>query len=108
MTNYSSRRIIITSILVLAAGMLIAWMDTSHGWDDAAISAGAVMLVAAVGAVAGLRIWTSALLSALPMIALEVAGGLGVLLAVPFALGGSLAGSLIHESLVKERGRKES
>ncbi len=104
MTRYSSRRHIITSILVLGAGAFIAWMDTRPGWDDAAISAGAVMLVAALGAAAGLRIWTSALLSALPVVALEVAGGLGVLLAVPFALGGSLAGSLIHESLVKEKG----
>jgi len=91
--------LVVTAALVLAAGAAIAWVDTSPGWDDAGITAGAVLTVSAAGAAGGVAFWLSALLTVAPLLAAELPGGAGVLLCIPIALAGAAAGGVIRRTI---------
>jgi len=84
---------------VLLAGLAIAWMDTRPGWDDTGITAGALALCAALGALGGLRPWLAAALTVLPLLAAELPGGTAVLVSIPVAALGALAGGVLRSSL---------
>lgn len=43
---------IISVVLVLGAGVAVAWVDTRPGWDDTGITAMAVLSVAGAGSLA--------------------------------------------------------
>jgi hypothetical protein len=93
-------RFVLVAVAVFCAGLAVAWMDTHPGWDDAGITAGAVMLAAASGALGGVGIWLSATLAVVPILAAELSGGLGVLLAVPIAVLGAVAGRVVRRLVV--------
>jgi hypothetical protein len=88
---------------VLCAGLAVAWMDTRPGWDDTGITVGLVVLIAASGALGGLWVWLSAALAVVPILALELPTGTGVLLAVPVAMCGAIVGSLVRRLAIRHR-----
>jgi hypothetical protein len=84
--------------VALAAGVVIALVDSSPGWDSTGITAGILFLAAAtVGAVARDRPWLWALLIGTPTPLIEVVGGgsAAAALAVVFAAAGAIVGWLI-------------
>ncbi len=93
----------IVAALVLCAGMGIAWVDSRPTWDDAGVTAGVLVIVAAVGSLAQLPALLAAGLVAGPLLVAELPGGTGVLLAVPFALAGACAGAFIRRLAVGSR-----
>ena len=77
-----------TGAVALALGLLIAYADSSPGWDSTGITAGALLLSAGVTAFLGRdRPWLWALLVGLPTPVVEIggAGTTGSLLALVFA-----------------------
>jgi hypothetical protein len=94
-------RFLISSGILLCAGVAIAWMDTRPGWDDTAITACAIAIVAALGSAMRVPPWLAAALVGGPILAAEISGGPGVLLAVAFAAGGAYIGAFIRR-LVRE------
>jgi len=100
-------RILLASALVGCAGAAIAWVDSRPGWDDTGVTAGVLLITAAFGGLAGLPAWAAALLVAGPIVATEISGGTGVLLAIPFAAAGGLAGSFARGRM-RGRGAREN
>lgn len=95
----SPRRLLVIG-LTLLAGIAIAWVDTRPNWDDAGVTAGAVLIASAAGAWAGVPPWLAALLTVGPMLLVELPGGAGVWLAAPFALAGAFAGGFIRRGML--------
>jgi hypothetical protein len=90
----------------LLAGLAIAIVDSSPGWDSTGITAGSMALAAAVAAGIGrTRPWLWALAVGLPTVVLEIAGGANatVVLALAFAVAGAAVGWAIRRSLVTDR-----
>jgi len=94
-----NRRVLALSVLVLGAGVAIAWADTRPGWDDTGITAFAVLITAALGALLRVPPWLAAILVAGPLLAAELSNGTGVLLAIPFALIGAYAGAFFRRAI---------
>jgi hypothetical protein len=92
-------RIVVASVLVLAAGLSIAWIDTRPGWDDTGVTVGMLIIAAGAGAVAGVPFWLAAAFGAGPVVAAEISRGSGVLLAIPVALAAACAGLLVRRLL---------
>ena len=86
---------LIASVLVLCAGLIIAWIDTRPRWDDTGITAGALAIAAALGSFARVPPWLAAVLVAGLILVAELSGGTGVLLAIPFALAGAYTGAYL-------------
>jgi hypothetical protein len=82
--------------VTLCAGIAVAWIDTRPGWDDTGVTACAVLIAAAAGAFARVPPWLSAALAAGPILAVELRGGTGVLLAIPFALVGAYGAAFVR------------
>jgi hypothetical protein len=83
------------AVLALAAGILIALVDSRPGWDSTGITAGAMLLAAGTAAfVAGDRPWLWALLIGLPTPIIETfgSGNAGSILAMAFATAGAAIG----------------
>jgi hypothetical protein len=81
--------------LALAAGIVIALVDSRPGWDSTGITAGALLLAAGTAAFeAGDRPWVWALLIGLPTPIVEVigSGNTGSILALGFATAGAAIG----------------
>jgi hypothetical protein len=79
-------------------GLAIAWIDSSAGWDDTGITAGLLMLAAAVAALlSGRRPWLWALLVGLPTPFVEISSGgdVAALAAIAFAAAGAAVGYLL-------------
>jgi hypothetical protein len=87
---------VVAAALTLGAGVVIAWVDTRPHWNDTGITAGAIAIVAAIGSLARVPPWLAAALVAGPVLVAELSGGIGVLLAIPFALAGAYAGALVR------------
>jgi hypothetical protein len=96
MTGTASRLRWIGAIFCLASGLIIAWIDSRPNWDDTAMTAAALALTAGLGALARVPPWLAGALVAAPLVVAEISGGAGVLLAIPFALGGAGIGALIR------------
>ncbi len=77
---------------LLCEGAAIAWVDNRPNWDDTGITAAAVVITAAAGALGGVSYWLNAVLTVIPLLVVELPSGAGVLLAVPLAVGGALLG----------------
>jgi hypothetical protein len=86
--------VLVGSALTLCAGLAIAWVDTRPHWDDTGITAGAIAIAAGAASLVRVPPWLAAALVAGPVVAAEISGGTGVLLAVPFALAGAYLGAL--------------
>lgn len=83
----------IVAALALAMGIGIAWIDTRPGWDDTGITAGALLAISAIASTLGLRWWLAAGLVAAPILLAEFSSaGPSILLALAFAVAGSLVG----------------
>ena len=83
--------------LALAAGGLIAWVDTRPRWDDTGITAGALLVVAGLAALAGLHWWIAAVLVACPLLLAEARSvGWGLVLAPVIAVVGAVGGGLLR------------
>jgi hypothetical protein len=83
------------AVLALAAGILIALVDSRPGWDSTGITAGALLLGAATASFeARDRPWLWALLIGLPTPIIEVigSGNAGSILALGFAAAGAVIG----------------
>ena len=81
--------------LAFGAGLAIALVDASPGWDSSGITAGTLLLAAAMAAFAGRdQPWLWALLIGLPTPIIEISGGglTGSLLALAFAAPGAAIG----------------
>jgi len=55
---------VVIGTLALAVGCGIAWVDTRPTWDDAGVTAGALLVGGGLAAVLGLRWWLATLLVA--------------------------------------------
>ena len=89
------RRHSVALALAIGAGIGVAWLDSSPGWDDTGITAGLLFLgAAAAAAIARDRPWLWALVVGLPTPLLETAqsGDLGSWLALVFAATGAATG----------------
>jgi hypothetical protein len=81
--------------VAVAAGVGVALVDSSPGWDSTGITAGLLLLgAAAAGAIGRDRPWLWALLVGLPTPLLETVrdGNAGSWLALVFAAGGAVIG----------------
>jgi hypothetical protein len=92
-------RIVAGAILGLAGGLVMAWVDTRPGWDDAGVTAGGLMLAAALAAGVGAPAWLAAALVAGPIVLAQRSGGAGIVVVIPLALAGALAGALVRRWL---------
>ncbi len=95
-----SRWVVLKSAVILAAGLAIAWVDTRPGWDDTGMTAGALAIAAAAGSLARIPPWLATALVVVPILAAELPGGTGALLAIPFALAGAHVGEFIRKRTV--------
>ena len=89
-------------IAAVAVGIMIAWIDSRPGWDDTGITAGLVILSAAVfGALHPTRAWIWALSVGvwIPLTGILLHGNYGSLLALGVALLGAYAGALTRRGL---------
>lgn len=100
-TPSSSSQVFLRSAITLCAGLAIVWTDSRPGWDDTGITAGAVLIAAAAASLARIRPWLAATLIAGPMVAVEISGGTGVLLAVPIAIAGAYGGAFLRRLMVE-------
>lgn len=88
----------------LAVGGLITYVDSSPGWDDTGITAGALFLAAAAfGWIAPRRpwLWAAALGLWIPLVAILRDGNYGALMAPAIAVAGACLGAVV-------RGRRAS
>ena len=80
--------------LVLVAGVAIAWIDTRPRWDDTGVTAGAILVAAALGGLLGLRPWLAAILVVAPLLIAELGSAdIGLLVAPLVAFVGAYGGA---------------
>lgn len=90
--------------LAAAVGVAIAWVDARPTWDDAGITAGALVLTAGLAAGGGLRWWGAALVVATPILFAELPkAGWGILVLLPFTTVGSLLGAALRRAARRMR-----
>jgi hypothetical protein len=88
---------LLAGVTALVLGSVVAWVDTRPNWDDTGVTAGALVLSAAVAVALGLRWWASALLVAFPIVLLEHRiAGWGVFLIPVCTIAGSALGSVFR------------
>lgn len=88
--------VLLGSAFALGAGLAIAWMDSRPHWDDTAVTVAAVVIATGLAGLLRLPPWLAALLVTGPMLVVELPGGMGVLLALPFALAGAYGGAMVR------------
>ena len=92
------------ALAALALGLAIGLVDTSPGWDDTGITAGALMIASALfGAVDPPHAWLWALAIGIWIPALNIAmhHTYGSLIALAFAFAGAYAGALARKLLTR-------
>jgi len=97
----ASRRYATAFVVAVAAGIAIALIDSSPGWDSTGITAGLLLIGAGVASAIGRnRPWLWALLVGLPTPLLETVrdGNTGSWLALGFAALGAAIGWVIARS----------
>ncbi len=85
------------TLLAVAAGLLIAWVDSRPTWDDSGITAGMLFLTAALfGAVRPSRapVWGLAIGVWVPLFGIVLHRNFGSLLALAVAFVGAYSGAL--------------
>ena len=93
--------------LSVAIGVLVGWVDSRPSWDDAGITAAALLLAAALLGAAGPErpwLWALGLGIWVPLFGIAGAGNFGSLLALPFAFAGAYAGSAARRAMTPARG----
>jgi hypothetical protein len=90
----------------LTCGALLAWMDSSPGWDDTGITVGLVLIGSAVfGALKPRWAWAAALAVGawIPLVEIPQSHNYGALAALAFALAGAYGGALARRLLGPRR-----
>ena len=88
--------------LALGFGLAVGWIDSRPSWDDTGITAGLLVLAAAVvAAIDGRRAWLWTVLVGAPLPLLEVpaTGSAASLVALVFAAVGSSLGILVRRAV---------
>jgi hypothetical protein len=83
-------------VIAVTAGLLIAWIDSTPGWDDTGIIAGMIVIVTVtLGAIMPRRaaIWAIAVGAWIPLWNLSHGSNYGSLLALIIAIIGAFAGA---------------
>jgi len=94
-------RLIALGLVALGIGIAIGFVDSRPGWDDTAITAGALLIAAAVVAwIDGRRPWLWALLVGEPLPIIEVtgSGSTASFVALLFAAVGASIGWLLRRA----------
>jgi hypothetical protein len=90
-------------VVALCIGGLVAYVDSRPNWDDAGITALAVVVSCGLlGAAGPQRPWLWALAVALwiPVLGVALAGTYGGLLALPFGFAGAYSGMAVRRGLL--------
>ncbi|MEP7188533.1 MAG: hypothetical protein ABI901_04980 [Roseiflexaceae bacterium] len=93
------RRDILTLLVALILGALIAWVDSRPTWDDTGITAGVLLLVCAGFGAIHPRLawlWALALGAWIPLAGIVIAHNYSSLLALGIALIGAYLGLAAH------------
>ena len=99
---------VVIGTLALAIGCGIAWVDTRPNWDDAGVTAGALLLGGGLAAVLGLRWWLATLLVAGPIAFAECRSAVwGVLAMLGFAVAGSIVGTTLRRFSVPAGSKRD-
>jgi hypothetical protein len=94
--------LLLLGVVSLAAGGVIAWVDTRPGWDDTGITAGALLIVSGLASLAGLPWWTAAAIVVCPLLLAEARTvGWGLAVAPALAVAGALGGALLRRSAAR-------
>jgi hypothetical protein len=83
----------------LAAGGLIAYVDSRPGWDDTGVSAAAIFGLCGLFGAAGPGrpwLWAVAVGAWVPAFGLALSANYGALLALPVAFAGAYAGAAVR------------
>ncbi len=94
----TDKKFVACLILSILAGLLIAWMDSSPGWDDTGITVGAIVLTSAIfGYVYPSCAWTWAMAVSIwiPIHAIVQSGNFKMLLVTLFGFAGAYFGAFI-------------
>jgi hypothetical protein len=89
-------------LLALAAGLSIGWVDTRPTWDDAGITAGAILVTTAVFGVAMPKrawLWALAVGGGIAGLNVILNGNVVALISFLFSFAGSYAGVLVRHAL---------
>jgi len=89
-------KIVLMLIIAVTSGLLIAWIDASPGWDDAGITAGALVLLSAIlGAIMPryAALWAAAVGIWIPLWNISHHGSYSSLAVLAFAIVGAFAGA---------------
>ncbi len=96
------QRGIVYRTIGLTIGTVVAYVDSRPTWDDTGVTAGILVLGAAVlGAVHPRRAWLTGLAVGLPMVVVSLPGTyhLGSLVAVAIAVAGAMGGASVGRAL---------
>jgi len=88
--------------IAIAAGAVIAWMDTRPGWDDAGITAVLILVASLIGgSLLPNRAWAAALAVGawVPLVEVVRDRNYGSLLALAVAFAGAYAGAFARRGL---------
>ena len=97
----SDLKFIAILILSVVCGLFIAWIDNRPGWDDTGITAGMIVLVAALfGFLKPQNPWVWALTVSgwIPLYAIVRTGDFKMLLVLLFGFAGSYLGSAVKKN----------
>ena len=97
----SSTKFLLMLVLSVSCGLLIAWNDNRPGWDDTGITAGLIVLTAALfGFLHAERPWVWALTVSgwIPLYSIATTGDFKMLLVTLFGFAGSYLGSAIKKN----------
>jgi hypothetical protein len=93
----------IAGVVALLLGGIIAWVDTRPRWDDTGVTAGALLVVAGLAALAGVRWWVAAGLVVLPILVIEIRSvGWGIAIAPAVSAIGAVAGAFLRRVVVDD------
>ena len=93
-------------VIAIAMGGLIAYVDSRPKWDDAGVTAAAIVVVCGtLGAAGPNRPWLWALAVGLwiPVLGIAMTRNYGSLLALPIAFGGAYIGMAIRRMIIPRK-----
>ena len=92
----AKQKFILLLLLSLLAGSLIAWVDSSPGWDDTGITAGVIVLTSALFGYLSPKkpwIWALSVGGWIPLHAIVLSGDFKMLLVLLFGFAGAYLGA---------------
>ena len=102
------RAVVLLAVIAVAFGFVVAGIDSRPGWDDTGVTAGLLVIGAAIAAgLDGRRPWLWTLLVGAPLAIIEVpaTGSAAALVGLVFAGVGASFGLLVRRAVGSERER---